>query len=200
MKKSNILIAVFAVMAAVSVSRAEDIKVDFDGKKSAGTVQAEDMKIDFDGKKSSPLLGQLSAQAQKIPAAEAAIMPMRVFTAMEQASMDKSIDSAIIFIQKRQMSPALLAGFECLRNGGTLEQKAAFVYGRDNAAYEFPAVCVAAGRLSAIDKGILNDGLQWLCESYNDVIEYLSCHKGPDGEEVCDVELRTILRTSCHWG
>jgi hypothetical protein len=185
MKKSNILIAALAILAAAS------------------SVRAEGNVIDFDGKAGAQSFAQLAAQAQakENPVAEQAIIPVRVFDAAEQASADKAIGSAITYAQKRQLSPALIAGLECLRDSGTPEQKAAFVNDEDKAVYQFPAACVAkVAQLDGVNKGIVDSSLQWLCESYNDVIEYLSCHKGPDGEEVCDTKLKTILRTSCHWG
>ena len=180
MKKTNMLIAVFAVLAAAAVAKAEDA-------------------ISFDGENSFSLSAQLDAQARPASVAEAAIIPARVFAPEEISSLDKSLGSAITFVKARRLSPALLAGLECLRDSGTLEQKSAFVNGARGAVYTFPAACSADGRQTSINKDIIDDGLQWLCESYNDVIEYLSCHKGPDGEEVCDVELRTVLRTSCNW-
>lgn len=185
MKKSKMMVIAFAILAGAASARAE------------GNV------IDFDGKAGAQSFAQLAAEAQAKgnPAAEQAVIPVRVFDAAEQASADKAIGSAIAYAQKRQLSPVLIAGLECLRDSGTPEQKAAFVNGSDKAVYQFPAACVAkSAQLGVGNKGIVDSSLQWLCESYNDVIEYLSCHKGPDGEEVCDTKLKTILRTSCHWG
>ena len=185
MKMSKILIVAFAILAGAASARAEGNVIDFDGK--AGAQSFAQLAAD--------------AQAKENPAAEQAVIPVRVFDAAEQASADKAIGSAIAYAQKRQLSPVLIAGLECLRVSGTPEQKAAFLSGADKAVYQFPAACIAkAAQLNAINKGIVDSSLQWLCESYNDVIEYLSCHKGPDGEEICDTKLKTILRTSCHWG
>ncbi len=184
MKKSNILIAAAAILIS-----------------AATFAKAEEIKIDFDGKKSLTLFELLAEQAKvaEIPAPSG--IPARIFTAPEQLSMDRSLESAIAFAVKRQLHPGLIAGLECLLKNGTPEQKAAFVEGKNKSVYEFPAVCGAqAGQPGELNKGIVDSSLQWLCESYNDVIEYLSCHKGPDGEEVCDTKLKTILRQSCHWG
>lgn len=178
MKKSKILIAVFAVMAAASAAGAEDVKIDFDGKKGA------------------PNFSGLLARA--LPSPELGIIPARVFTPEDNLSIDKAIASAIAYSRKNKKTE-LTAGLECLRDSGTQEQKAGFADVANKTAFEFPDVCLAAGQRDGVNKDLLDDGLQWLCESYNDVVEYLSCSKGPDGEEVCDVKLRTILRTSCHW-
>ncbi len=122
-----------------------------------------------------------------------------VFTVAEIKTMNKSIESAIASVKLHNQGDSLVYSFECLRKYGTPKEKFDFVYGKSNLPYKFPKNCVMKLKL-AQNKGVIDDGLQWLCESYNDVIEYLSCHKGPDGEEVCDVKLRTILRQSCDWG
>jgi len=178
MKKSKILIAVLAIMTAVSAAKAENADIDFDGKKGA---------LSFSG-----LL------AQALPPSSMEVIPSRVFTVEENLSVDKAIASAIAY-SKRNKKTELAAGLECLRDSGTPGQKAGFADAAGKAAFEFPEVCLAAGQKDGVNKDLIDDGLQWLCESYNDVVEYLSCSKGPDGEEVCDVKLRTILRTSCHW-
>jgi len=49
MKKINMLIAVFAVMAAASAARAEDNPIDFDGQSSGGISAAKAEKGYFDG-------------------------------------------------------------------------------------------------------------------------------------------------------
>ena len=56
MKNKNTIAAVFAIMAAVSglglgLAHAEDIKIDFDGKKSSGFFNVGEIKADIDGKK-----------------------------------------------------------------------------------------------------------------------------------------------------
>lgn len=55
MKNKNTIAAVFAVMAAVSglglgLAHAEDIKIDFDGKKSSGFFNVEELKAGLDGR------------------------------------------------------------------------------------------------------------------------------------------------------
>jgi len=179
MKKSKILIAVLAVMAAASSARAEDTKIDFDGKKGVPS---------FSG-----LL------AQKLAAPEPGIIPARVFFPEDNLATEKALASAIVYARKNKKKE-LTAGLECLRDKGTPEQKAGFADFANKTAFRFPDVCLAGDQKDAVNKDLIDDGLQWLCESYNDVVEYLSCSKGPDGEEVCDVKLRNILRTSCHWG
>lgn len=175
MKKSKILIAAFAVMATASVARAEEINLDFDGKKSA------------------PMFAQLLAQAQELPAAEPAGIPARVFTAPELASMDKTVESAIRSARSRGYIE-LAAGFDCLLRSGTAEQKSAFRHWNTSVPYRLPETCsFKTARPS--EKGLLS----WICTTVTEIIISTVCETDANGVQTCMDQPVTAIREACKW-
>lgn len=70
--KKLVMAVVIVVSFGLGSVKAEEIKIDFDGRtsKNAGSVNSEDIKVDFDGKKSADLenSGEAIKQLAKIPA------------------------------------------------------------------------------------------------------------------------------------
>ncbi|MDP2866397.1 MAG: hypothetical protein Q8O90_09155 [Elusimicrobiota bacterium] len=184
MKKSKILIAVFAVMTAVSAAKAEGVNIDFDGKKGA------------------PMFAQLLAQAGNSAAAVEAgkLIPARakpVFKAAQIYGMNKSIDKAISHAGLNMKKPALKASLECLRDNASQEEKFLFVYAAPGAAYKFPEACSAKRA-----KGWLDDALQWVCEAVWVPVCKQTCSLGvEDGETIvsCIEDCNDQLVESCSW-
>ncbi len=180
MKTSKILVAVFAIMAAASAAKADDINIGFDGKKGA------------------PIFAQLLAQAQ--PSPEAAIIPARampVFAANQIYGLNKSIDKAVAYAGLKMKNPALKANLECLRQNASQEEKFLFVYAAPGAAYKFPETCSAKQT-----KGLLDDALQWVCEAVWVPVCKQTCSLGvEDGETIvqCIEDCNDQLVESCSW-
>jgi len=213
MKKSNILIAVFAVMAAASVAKAEGVNMDFDGKKGA------------------PMFSQLLARAQELTAAEPAGIPARVFTATEQGAMDKAVASAIKSARSRgyvelaagfdcllksgtteqeAMDKAvasaiksarsrgyveLAAGFDCLLKSGTTEQKSAFMNWNTSVPYRLPETCSFRAVQRPAEKGLLN----WICRTVTEAIISTVCTTDENGKQTCMEQTVTAAREACNW-
>jgi len=171
MKRINILAVAFAVLAAGSIARAEEIK------------------IDFDGKQSSPLFAQLAAQAPSLhSAADDTIIPVRVapdFTQSQVLNMDKSIGSAIEYVNAHGQGAYLAEGFACLRQNGTPEQKFAFVYQPAGTTYSLPANCVMQ------NKGVCT----WIFDTVCKTVTYMACAIMADGSEECHKEAREDCST-----
>ncbi|HBB66327.1 MAG TPA: hypothetical protein DCZ93_03290 [Elusimicrobia bacterium] len=176
MKKSNILIAVFAVMAAASVAKAEGVNMDFDGKKGA------------------PMFSQLLAQAQELPAAEPAGIPSRVFTTTEQEAMDKAVASAIKSARSRGYVE-LAAGFDCLLKSGTTEQKSAFMNWNTSVPYRLPETCSFRAVQRPAEKGLLN----WICRTVTEAIISTVCTTDENGKQTCMEQTVTAAREACNW-
>ncbi|MDP2866154.1 MAG: hypothetical protein Q8O90_07920 [Elusimicrobiota bacterium] len=199
MKKSKMLTAVFAVLAAVSAARAEGIMIDFDGR---GLKGVNSLKADFNGKKGAPLFAQLFAQAGQVPAAFKAgdMMPGRpapVFTARELSGMDKAIEKAISHAGKNMKNPGLKANLECLRLNAATEEKFSFVYAAPGSAYKFPEGCS-----SKQTKDWIDDLLTWVCESVWVPVCKETCSLGvEDGETIvlCIEDCNDQLVESCSW-
>ena len=184
MKKNKILIAVFALLAAASAAGAEDIKVDFDGKKGA------------------PMFAQLLSQAGNSAAAVEAgkLIPARakpVFADTQIYGMNKAINKAIVHAGLNMKKPALKASLECLRDNASQEDKFLFVYAAPGAAYKFPETCA-----SKQTKGLLDDALQWVCEAVWVPVCKQTCSLGvEDGETIvnCIEDCNDQLVESCSW-
>lgn len=171
MKIRKVFIAVFAVMSMASAAKAQVISGNFDGR--AG----------------SDLFAQ--AAAQPVPAATpAALIPARTypvaFVAGNVDAMNKSIDSAITYARQNRRSPELIAGLECLRKSGSVEQKEAFVYGP--ATYVLPEICVARPAQPQL-KCISSTICSWITET----IIRNNCN--PNGE--CMETTVEVLRKTC---
>lgn len=180
MKKSSILIAMIAVMAAASAAKAETINIDFDGKKSA----------------------QLFSQAGKVSGAvEAeALIPVRatpVFTDSQLYGMNKAISKASRYAGMNMKNNTLQASLECLRANASQVEKFSFVYAAPGTAYKFPETCSAKQ-----PKGLLDDALQWICEAVWVPVCKQTCSLGvEDGETIvlCIEDCNDQLVESCSW-
>lgn len=174
MKKSKILIAMFAVIAAAPAAKAEST-------------------MDFDGKGNAPMFAQLLAQARELPAAEQAVIPVRVFTAPEQEAMDRTVASAIRSARSRGYME-LAAGFDCLLKSGTAEQKSAFMHWNTSVPYRLPETCsFKAARPS--EKGLLN----WICTTVTEIIISTVCETDENGVQTCMDQPVTAVREACNW-
>ncbi|HBA59530.1 MAG TPA: hypothetical protein DCZ92_01645 [Elusimicrobia bacterium] len=123
----------------------------------------------------------IAAVSAPVQVAEA-VIPARRFDAAEIANMDRSIGTAIAYVQSHKQGAPLAASFECLRNSGTPEQKFAFVYKADAAPYSFPENCVRQ------DKGICS----WVVESVCTTITVVSCAWVTSGDNP------PITKKECH--
>ncbi|HAT72032.1 MAG TPA: hypothetical protein DCS63_04375 [Elusimicrobia bacterium] len=166
MKGINILTVAFAVLAAGSIARAEEVN------------------IDFDGKQGSPLFAQFAVQEPYIPGpGEGAVMPARTapeFTRRQVLEMDKSIGSAIDYVNAHGQGAYLAQGFTCLRQNGTPEQKYLFVYQAAGTTYSLPANCVMQ------NKGVCT----WIFDTVCKTVTYMACAIMADGSKECHEEAR----------
>jgi len=190
MKKNKMLIAVFAIMTAASAAKAD------------GEV------IDFDGKKGAPLFAQLSAQT--IPGMAVAsgremevVIPARptpVFTGKELEAMDKSIGTAIAYVQAHDQGAYLAESFECLLRKGTPEQKFAFVYQAPGTAYAFTGACAKQN-----NKGAVEDACRWVVETVCRTVTAVSClwvvgsGNPPMSKEECKEESKEVCERVTNW-
>ena len=176
----NMIIAACAVLAAVSLAGAQEPKLDFDGGEKGNIEFAgeESIKVYFDGKP--------GPQAASSPAyqdtAVAPVIPGREFTAAEQAELDKSIGSAIAYVQAKGMKAEFAASLECLKKSGTPRQKFEFVYQPAGQAYLFPEACVSS------DKGVCD----WIVENVCRTITVVSCAWVTSGDNP------PITKKECH--
>lgn len=190
MKKGNILIAAFAVLAAAGTAGAVDLN--FDGARG-GAFGAR-----------TGLAAAVRAQQESLPV-QAEIMPARTFTPEESIpmalalarlpQMDRTIKSAIKYAEGRKMGRAK-ASFEWLLRNGTPQQKFAYVYGDRSVPYRFPA---AAGQQPELQKDLIDDFLHWVCRTYTEFVVQYNCHPTDDGDEKCDQELVELITESCGW-
>lgn len=166
MKKSKMMAIAFAILAGAASARAE------------GNV------IDFDGKAGAQSFAQLAAEARFMPVeAEPAVIPVRLspeFTRKQVVDMDKSIDSAIAYVNLHGQGADLAAGFECLKNNGTPEQKYAFVYQPAGTVYSLPENCVMR------NKGVCQAIFDTVCKT----VTYVACAIMADGSKECHDEAR----------
>jgi hypothetical protein len=99
--------------------------------------------------------------------------------------MDKSIDSAIAYVNMHGQGADLAAGFECLKKNGTLEQKYAFVYQPKGTVYSLPANCVMQ------NKGVCELVFDTVCKT----VTYVACAIMADGSKECHDEAREDCQT-----
>lgn len=128
MKKSKMLIAVFAIMASASVAKADSF---------------------------TQLFSQSGNTAAVVDAG--ALIPARatpVFMAAQIYGMNKSIDKAIGYAGINMKKPGLKASLECLRNNASQEEKFLFVYAAPGAAYKFPETCSAKQTKGLLDDAL----------------------------------------------
>lgn len=154
MKKINILIAVFAVLAGVSSARAGEV-IDFDGKTSKAVSFAEAL-----GSVEAVQTGAI--KIEKVVSDELPGRPAPEFNEKQVKEMDKSIGTAIAYVREQKLPDAFTDSFTCLLQKGTPEQKAEFVYQTKGGEYTFPAVCKNQ------NKGICTWVTQKVCETVLD--------------------------------
>jgi len=150
MKKNKILIAVFALLAMASAAGAEDIKVDFDGKKGAigfmEAVKAADScqndKIACEQPKPVAVSVGNIGMPVKLEIEGVAAKAEPVFSPRMVTEMDESIGSAIAYVNSHRLGSQLRNGFECLRDQGTLQQKYEFVYAVKGSTHTLPENCM----------------------------------------------------------
>ncbi len=150
MKKSNIVIAMFAVvMTAVSTTRAEEV-VNFDGKGIGARSFMEAVKttdscrndnIACEQPKPTPVLFENAGLPAESNINGAAKKAEPVFSPRVIADMDASIGSAIAYVNTHGYGPQFRPGLECLRDQGTSKEKFDFVYTADDSNYLLPDRC-----------------------------------------------------------
>lgn len=128
MKKSKILIAVFAVMTLTSVARADSF---------------------------TQLFSQSGNTAAAVEAG--ALIPARatpVFTDSQLNGMDKAIDKAMRYAGTNMKNPGLKSSLACLRFNASQEEKFLFVYSAPGSAYKFPESCAAKQTKGLLDDAL----------------------------------------------
>jgi len=147
MKKSNILIAMFAVIIAVaSTVKAEDV-VSFDGNKGGGSVSFADLlkpadscqndNIKCEQPKPVPVMAENSGRPSIFKAKGEIISSQRVFSPTEIMAMDAAIESAITYANTHQASVISPRILQLLKNG-TPAQKFEFINTERGSRYQFP--------------------------------------------------------------
>lgn len=154
MKKSNILIAMFVVIAAASCAMAGEV-IDFDGKTSKAFSFAEAL-----GAVEAAQTGAI--KFEKVALGELPGRPAPEFTEKQVKEMDKSIGTAIAYVREQKLPTGFAESFTCLLQKGTPEQKAEFVYQTKAGEYTFPAVCKNQ------NKGLCSWVTQKVCETIID--------------------------------
>lgn len=154
MKKINILIAVFAVITAVSDARAGEV-IEFDGKTSKAVSFAEAL-----GAVEAVQTGAI--KFEKVAPGELPGRAAPEFTDKQVKEMDKSIGTAIAYVREQKLPAGFAGSFTCLLQKGTPEQKAEFVYQTKGGEYTFPAVCKDQ------NKGLCSWVTQKVCETIID--------------------------------
>ena len=185
--KKIILTAVFAVLAASSVVKAEEIKIDFDGKtaKAASVVVADNIKIDFNIKKSgAAFMRPPSRKEGAAPEEAAAIVPARAqadefFSPRVMFVLDAAIKSAIEYCDA-QGDKVLKAAFEEFLVKATPQQKYEFVYGSAG-VYRMPRF--------PSNKGVA----EWVCTAITKTVCKYVCDPG------CVKDCQDIIVDSCKW-
>ena len=123
MKKSTLLIAVLAVMSAVSSVSAKGPQINFDGR-NIGAISFTEAVQAIENADIS-----MVAVPEPIPVAVTDIK-------MEEAELNRSIGTAIKDCEKKELS-RLKSKFEKLLTQGLLQEKRDFVY-NNKQTYEFP--------------------------------------------------------------
>ena len=154
MKKSNILIAVFAVLVSGAISVRAGELIDFDGKSAKAAGFSEALKS-FEAVNTGEF--KIEKVNTEIPGRAAP-----EFTEKQVKEMDKSIGTAIAYVREQKLPAGFSGGFTCLLQKGTPEQKAEFVYQTKGGEYTFPAVCTNQ------NKGICSWVTQKVCETIID--------------------------------
>lgn len=154
MKKSNILMAVVAVLVAgASVAKAEN-NLDFDGKRSGGTSFADLLKtadscqnenINCEQPKPVPVLTETLGKPSIFKAEGEIISNQRVFSPVEIIAMDDVIKGAINYANSHQAS-VISPRISLLLKNGTPEQKYEFINTPGSSLYRFPASISAPSR------------------------------------------------------
>lgn len=152
MKNGKMIIAVIAVALSAAVSaRAEEIKIDFDGKKEIAFSFAETLK-------SAEPANDESIKPAMVPQAGIPGRQAPEFTKAQIKEMDRSIASLISYVNDRKLPDALALNFASLLKNGSPEQKAALVFRTEGESYSFPA------GLSQQNKGICSWVTEKVCE------------------------------------
>lgn len=147
MKKTSILIAAFAVMAAATTARAQ---FDFDGRGSGAISFMEAIKNSDSCQNDNIACAQPKPTPVAVENAEASVESRAdaagkkaepVFTPRMVADMNASIESAIAYVNDNRLGSTLHSGFECLRDQGTPEEKSAFVHAAEGSNYTLPDKC-----------------------------------------------------------
>lgn len=133
------IIAAFAVLVSAAVSARAGEVIDFDGKNAKTVSFAETLKA------------AEAVQADTIKFEKVAVdgIPGRAapaFTEQQVKEMDKSIRTAMTYVNDHQLPKNYINSFNCLLAKGTPEQKAEFVYTPEGAEYSFPGVCRAQNK------------------------------------------------------
>jgi hypothetical protein len=180
MKKITMMMLVVA--AAVSFARAEDLKIDFDGRTGGAAVSA----------------GEIGAYVKATVAAAPApaVMPERnapEFSTFQLQVMNGAINDVI---RRNANNPALAKNFTWLLRNATAAEKASFVYAKPGSVYKFPKACYASD-----NKGLWDDLVEWVCETVTTIECVFTCSFGEGDTDVatnCYNDCHEILVESCH--
>lgn len=138
MKKTSILIAVLAVIAAASAAKAE-VSVDFDGNLGAQSIQSsfsDPQRIVFPPPTPDPV-------PTPFPMPDTTPPPIQdeLFSSLNTAVVNGVIQGAIVSLSARGKED-VKTDLENLLKYGTMKEKMGFVYNK-KAAYTFPAAIIA---------------------------------------------------------
>ena len=176
MKKSNILIAMFAVLISAAISVRAGEVVDFDGK-SVKAFSFPEALSSFEAIKTDEI------KSEKVNM-ELPGRPTPEFTEAQVKEMDKSIGTAIAYVREQKLHADFARSFTCLLQKGTPEQKAEFVYQTKGGEYTFPAVCKVQNKgicswvtekvcetiidpKTEVEKTVCNVTKAWICGDYS---------------------------------
>lgn len=171
--KSGWILTLVVIAALAAPLKAEEPGISFDG---AGAVIPKAADVQALGQ----LSGGGSAEAVEV---EMPGRPAPDFSREQLSEMDKSIESAISYINAKGGDQRLAAGFGCLLRQGTPEQKFMFVY-QVGGEYSLPENCVMRGR------GSFTEGCKWVFDRVCNTITYMACAIMADGSKECHEEAK----------
>ena len=192
MKKSNILIAVFAVIvAAASVAMAGGPQINFDGRNiGTGAVSFTEAVKAIESADIA-----MAAVPAPIPV-KAAASDMK----KEEAELNRSIGTAIKDCEKKEFA-GLKAKFEKLLAEGLLQEKRDFVY-NNKQTYEFPrrlftvtAKADAASNQRKVNKACLTWGSKEVCTTGRKEV----CHNVCAASTLVCIAVVGVAAPVCTW-
>ncbi|OGR45092.1 MAG: hypothetical protein A2X35_10040 [Elusimicrobia bacterium GWA2_61_42] len=191
MKKSNLLVAVFAVLASVSMARAEAVDMNFDGAAGKPAVSVNEAASSFAGLLAGAKAGQEAAGEVMMPRRAAP-----VFTARQLAAIDKSIGGALAYAEKNGKKQ-LKANLDWLLRAGTQEEKFLFTSAAAAKVYKFPEASRPGLTKMTPEE---EQGLVWSCwmELIPVCMDFCTNQVGEE-EPVCVEMCKDQLSQVCGW-